>query len=678
MPAVRALAIGLVVLCVAAARGETHEAKGEAPSHPIYSPAFTAAEKGNWKKARELAAKGEEPLVNKVIGWLALTEAQPLPPFADIAAFIDDNPDWPRFNRLRRRAEAAIDDRVSDAEVFAWFARHPPLTGLGKLRLAEAKLRDGDEAGATALLREAWVEGDFTAREERAFLKRHRKRLRLEDHVARLDRLIWDRRRRAAERMLRRVDAGHRALGVARIRLMMRAGGVDAAIARVPESLRNDSGLWYERLRWRRRKGRDQDARAILAAPPAALVRPEAWWREAHILVRRALGDGLISEGYRLASEHRQDGRLPRAQGEWLAGWIALRFLRDPELAYPHFTAMHAGVRYPISLARAAYWAGRAAEALGHAEDAENWYRKAAEHPVAYYGQLARARLGGDAGLSLPDEPAVDEDDIAFVESDGMTRVANALARVGQERHLRPFIMHLAARAKTPGRYQMVAVVARAANRPDLAIAVARRAAREGIILVEQGFPVVALPASRGKDPAAEPALLLAMLRQESGFYNEAVSHAGARGMMQLMPGTARVVARRLKLPYSRKRLTNDADYNLTLGRAYIEDLLEKFDGSYVLALAAYNAGTRRATRWIKQYGDPRAGEIDPIDWVELIPLSETRNYVQRVLEALAVYRLRLGETLPPEGLAGDLQRGMATPPNLAESDQPAKAPQTL
>ena len=672
MFAVRSTIAGLVVAGAVAGGAYAHGV----PSSPadsavppptdgmMYRAAFAAAQAGERQTAFSLAAKGHDPLAIKVVEWLLLSQGPALPPFEELAAYIEGHPDWPNLDQLRRRAAEAIDDTVSDERILAWFAANPPLTGLGRARLAEAYLRAGDDEKARSLVRGAWVDGDFTREQEYAFLARHRERLRREDHVARLDRLLWDDRRMPARRMLRRVDAGQRALAVARIRLMTGAGGVDAAIARVPESLSNHAGLQFERLRWRRRHQLNAPAREILAAPPDDLVRPASWWRESRIQSRKAMHEGLISVAYRLASEHRQTVALPRAQAEWLAGWIALLFLADPDLAYGHFTTLHDGVRYPISVARAAYWAGRATAAAGDQTAARTWYEEAARHSTTFYGQLALAKLDAPGLLPLPEEPTPSDEDTAFVDGHELARVARLLADAGEREMTRLFVLRLAALADTPGRRRALAAMATAAGRTDLGLTVARRSARDGDILIAHGYPVVPLPPSRGKAAEVEPALLFAMLRQESGFDTEAVSRAGARGLMQLMPSTARGVARHLGLPYSSERLVADHTYNLTLGRAYAGELLEAHDGSYVLALAAYNAGPRRVRGWIRDYGDPRTGQVDVIDWIELIPLSETRNYVQRVLEAVPVYRRILGQPAPARSLADDLRRGVSAPPS--------------
>ena len=660
----RPIAIGLVVAFGLAGALRAEDVPPPPNLATIHGAAFAAAKSGKWTIALKLAAKRPDPVADKLLVWLSLTSGRASAGFAEIAGFIERNPDWPQQGELRRRAEAALDAGIDDRTAREWFAAYPPLTGLGRGRLAELHLKAGDAATATALIREAWIESDFGARDEKIFYKRYRSYLRTEDHVARLDRLLWDRQRSAARRMYRRVDKGHRLLAEARMRLIAFAGGVDPAIARVPDALRDHPSLWYERLRWRRRKGFHDSAREILAAPPGDLIRPAAWWREARVETRQALREGLISVAYRFASKHRQTEVLPRAQAEWLAGWVALRHLSDAKLAYPHFETLHAIVRYPISVARGAYWAGRAAAASGDAKLAAEWYGKAARLPTTYYGQLASATLGRGGRLALPADPKPSAEDRAFIYDHELARAVEVLAAAGDRRLTRTFLLHLAGLVQTPGQHRVVAALAAEVGRADLGLVVARQSAGNGVMLIEAGYPMRPLPASRSKARKAEPALLQAMMRQESGFDVAAVSSAGALGLMQLMPATARLVAHRLGLPYDKAALTRDVTYNMTLGRAYIEGLLDKYDGSYVLAVAAYNAGPGRVGQFLRDFGDPRTDGIDVIDWVETIPLDETRNYVQRVLEAVPVYRHLLGQPTPADGLALDLARGISRPPS--------------
>ena len=441
--------------------------------------------------------------------------------------------------------------------------------------------------------------------------------------------------------MLARVSPEYRDLGRARLMLMGRVGGVDNAIARIPAHLVDNPGLVYERARWRRRKGFDERARILLDPLPEVLVRPAAWWREARIQVRGALGVGEISLAYRLAANHRQSDRKHVAQAEWLAGWIALRFLEDPAIAFQHFATLFEGVRYPISVARAAYWCGRAAAANGDAPLATEWFERAASYTTTYYGQLAAAEIAPRKAMALPPMPVATEADVKHVEGLEIYQVARALANLGHADLIDRFVEKLGLMATTAGEHLLVAKTALDAARRDLSVKSARRSSWSGVPLIAYGYPLT--PVSETRMTINDKALILAMIRQESGFDGSAISRSGARGLLQLMPATARAVARKLDMTYSKTRLLSDRDYNITLGSGYLAELLDDFDGSYVLALAAYNAGPGRVKSWIRTHGDPRDTSVDVIDWIELIPFDETRNYVQRIIEAVPVYRYLLG-----------------------------------
>jgi soluble lytic murein transglycosylase len=619
----------------------------------FYKHALDAVKKRRWRRAQRLADRGENPVPAKIVSWLYYIEPDARPPFEDVAAFIEANPHWPGQRALRRTAEAALDDQIEDDRALTWLGEYPPVSGAGRVRLAEALMRTGWPDVGTAWLRHAWIMDDFPARREGAIRKRHRKLLTREDYEARLDRLLWDGRRRAARRMLRRVSKAHRALAEARLRLMERAGSVDGAIARVPAELQSHPGLVYERLRWRRRKGFDDKARELLFDPPDDVVRPRAWWTERGIQVRKALLAGHVTDAYKLSRDHAQTAGFAYAEAEWLAGWVALRFLRDVDDAYDHFKRMYEAVRLPISRARGAYWAGRAAERRGDRTAARSWYEAAARHRTVFYGQLAAQQLQATVMLSLAPTPEPNAAEAAAFEKRELVQAARLLAELGERQRLRPFIMALNAEARTPVEHGLVGRLASQLGRPDLAVRSAKRSVRQGVIMPEYGYPVIGI----GARARVEPALLLALSRQESEFNPKAVSRAGARGLMQLMPATAKLMARQLKMRYAKSRLLDDPVYNATLGSAFLADLIKRYNGSYVLALAAYNAGPSRVKRWLRDYGDPRIGEIDIIDWIELIPFNETRNYVQRVLEALQVYRLRLNGATVVLGLDQDLKR---------------------
>jgi len=645
----------LVALSLAAATALSAPEAGAnllSPSdEKAYREAFAHAQRGRFEDAHQWAARASDKLLGTALKWMHYVEPRSGASFAEITRFISANPSWPQQTTLRRRAEEAITVATPAAEMLAWFDANPPVTVDGKMAYGGALLTAGRRDHAIAVLRDAWVGGTFGVLQERNFVARFGDMMRPEDHVARLDRLLWDRHEDAAQRMVLRVDMPHRLLAQARLALMNNKPGVDAAVDRVPKALANDPGLIFERVRWRRQHDLDDGAYELLRTRPALGPRGDSWWTERAILARRALQKGFISRAYDIAKHHGLNEGASFAEAEWLAGWIALRFLDDRKVALEHFKRLYDNVETPISRSRGAYWAGRAAEAMKDAKAAETWYERAAAHVTTYYGQLAAGRLSKDHSWPLPADPLPDADDIAAFERQPLVQVARMLAEIGREEQAAPFVLRLHELAKTPGQRALAASLAASVRRPDLAVSIARRADREGVPMIGSGYPVPKLDVTR-----PEKALVLALIRQESGFHERAVSAVGARGLMQLMPATARSMARLMKVGYAPQRL-HEPEYNVRLGTRYLGDLIEGFNGSYILSLAAYNAGPGRVRSWIREYGDPRNPEVDPIDWIENIPFSETRNYVQRVLESLQVYRRRLGATDFQRSLERDLRR---------------------
>ena len=613
--------------------------------------AFNDAQNRHWKSARASARQVSDPLVEKFVEWLYLKHKRSVATYYEITNFIDSNRDWPGLNQLRRRAEEAMPESEPDHAVITWFERYPPMTGAGMRRLGEALIDAGQVDRGQAYIREAWIGHNFNSHEEKSFLRAHKQVLTANDHIARLDRLLWDNQRRAARRQVKRVDDGHRKLALARLALMSRAGGVDATIKRVPAALLSDPGLIFERVRWRRRADLDAGAMALLAQPPADLVRPKRWWKERHILARRALADGAITDAYRLAARHGQTGASGIAEAEWLAGWIALRFLDEPALAYQHFTTMHDVVAMPISIARGAYWSGRAAEAAGLPLERERWYTRAASRQTTFYGQLAIIALGRKT-LSLPYHPQPSPALRKAFEAPELVRLARMLGELADSDLMSHIVAHLARSATTPVERAMIAMLALDYDLAKVAIRGAKQVSRSGLTVTPAAYPVPKALANASLRPGMpDLGVVLGLARQESELNGRAVSRAGARGLMQLMQATARQVAKQIGVSYKRSRLTSDDAYNIRLGTAYLSGLFKSYQGAQVLAFAAYNAGPGRVKKWIRQNGDPRRADVDVVDWIEMIPFSETRNYVQRVLEGAQVYRHLLADPANPPPL---------------------------
>jgi len=652
----RLLAIGLIagLALLGVARPGIADDGISTKDKRLYEEAFRAIEKDRWKEARRLADMAKEPLPGKVIRWLDLSRPGPGRSFDEMTAFLKGNPDWPLRDTLTAQAERTMPDIYPTASVLGWFGTRDPLTAQGAIKLLGALRADGQTDRARQVAVVAWTTEDFGQDQENTFLARFGDMLTMADHVVRLDRLLWEGERDQALRMMKRVDPGHAALASARMRLQDRKVTPDAIGGLVPLELRDDAGLIYEMARAWRKSGQIERALQLLDPPPAKVARPDLMWDELYRAARELLGNGDVSAAYRLAAAHNADTGDAFVEGEWFAGWVALRYLDEPQVAMKHFTNLYNGAKSVISKTRAAYWIGRSAEAKGDMAAATDWYRNAAKNLSIYYGQLAAARLTDPKHLVLDSGIRASAAEKAAFDKREMVRVVRLLGKLGEQDRVRPFIMTMTSRATKATDYTMLAGLAKSVKRDDLAIAVAKEARQKGFELSEYLFPTIKLPT--GKEP--EPALVLAIIKQESAFDAKISSPAGAMGLMQLMPSTARPLAKELGVKKMKESsLTADPAFNVKLGRLYLEKLIDRFNGSYIMAVAAYNAGPSRVRDWVILYGDPRVAETDAIDWVENIPFDETRNYVQRVMENLQIYRSRLSDKGAKIALEDDLNR---------------------
>ena len=605
-----------------------------------------AARIGDWRNASDLAAS-KGPVAVDVVEWQRLRAGSGS--FEEYHRFVLRNADWPGLDLLHRKGEDTIRPETPAAQVIAYFEDRAPQTGSGALRLAAALAAQGETAKATAEVVRAWRELDMSAEEEKAFLAAHGELLKAH-HAARLDAALWRGDRSGAARMLELVDAGHKALAEARIALQRKAGNPDPLIEKVPASHRNDPGLAYDRMVWRAQKSRrDLAADMILQTSDSAesLGRPMAWAEWRGILARQEMRAGDGKRAYELASRHfipftADDYAF--ADLEWLSGYLALTYLDDPVRALEHFRTFAKAVYTPISLGRAGYWEGRALEAMGDTGAAMAGYRAGARHQTSCYGLLAAEKAGVPMDVVLTGRAeAKSWRDAAFTRS-SVFEAAKLFHEAGQYWETGRFLRYLA-ETLPEDQLEQLADFTLTLGDPYLAVRVSKQAARTGIVALRAYYPITDF--GPGDLPVSEE-LALSIARRESEFQIGAISGAGARGVMQLMPGTAKQMAGKLGLPYSQARLTTDPTYNARLGSAYLAQLFEDFGENYVLVAAGYNAGAHRARQWIEANGDPRSPDVVVVDWIEHIPFSETRNYVMRVMESLPVYRARLsGETAP-------------------------------
>ncbi|UWQ18856.1 lytic transglycosylase domain-containing protein [Jannaschia sp. M317] len=602
---------------------------------------------GDAEAARAALDRIATPPAADVLRWTLLRNR--MGTFAEAEAFLARNPDWPGLPLLRTRVEADIPVTTAPDRLIAFFESEPPRTSRGALLYSTSLRAVGRMAEAEAVVIDFWLSKPMTAASHAGFVELWRDAL-TPYHAARLDALTWSGDIVSAERVLPLVDGPEAALARARIALRDGRDGVDALIEAVPETWRDHQGLAYERFRWRLDKGRRSDALDLLFAYDESedtLGNPRAWADHRARLARGLMQDGDPVAGYRVAARHHlPDGADDVASLEWLAGYMALRFLDDPAQAAVHFRRFDANVASPISRGRAGYWLGRALEAAGDTAGAMTAYRAGGQWQTSFYGQLAAERAGLPADPLLTGQEAFAPLTAAGLGQSSVLRAALALQGIGERSLAERFMAHM---AETLPRAQIGTLidVALELEEPHIALIIAKRAAQAGHELHKGYFPVTDL-ATLPSPVASE--LTLAIARRESEFDPVVVSGAGARGLMQLMPGTAREMAGQLDIAYEAGRLTTDPLYNALLGTTYLQELEAEFGRSPILVPAAYNAGPSRARRWSADFGLPSDPSVDVIDWIEDVPFSETRNYIMRVSESLMPYRARI------TGEAGDVR----------------------
>jgi soluble lytic murein transglycosylase len=635
-------ALGIVMQVDAAAVGPDQKADAllsDPATLATIKTAIALARKGELTQASDVKESMSEPIARNVVEWAILRSKEV--EFQCYVAFISDNPGWPNIGLLRRRAEAALwKERLDPQTVRGYFGKDQPLTAQGKFALARALLLEGDRANAQNLVREAWRYDNFSGDLEAQVLDVFRDLITEADHKARMDMRLYAEDVDGAMRSANRAGGNAPVIAKARAAVIKKGADAKAQLDGAPAEARGDIGYIFSRIQWLRREENATEAAELMLSMPNDPTQPldgDQWWIERRFISRTLLDLGDAKNAYRVASAAPVPSRENyRAEQQFTSGWIALRFLDDASTALAHFGKIGQGTSNPIALARASYWQGRAAEALGKPNDARAHYESSAGYSTAYYGQLARARLGlKDLVIRPPPDPAQAQMDVV--------RAIEIIYAIGERDLVASGLAELGERSTDLATLAAIGEVAARHKDARVMVLLARAALERGLPFEQFAFPTVGIPEYRAIGSGVEPGIVYAIARQESGFNPRAISSAGAVGLMQMTPATARSVAAKFRTAYDEKRLLDDETYNAQLGAAELGDLIKYYRGSYVLAFAGYNAGRGRVNDWIVKYGDPRDPKIDPIDWVERIPLSETRNYVQRVLENLQVYRTRLG-----------------------------------
>jgi soluble lytic murein transglycosylase len=603
--------------------------------------------KGKEADAETAAKSISDPVARTLAEWMILRSDNTRPAFHRYAAFIAANPAWPHVPLFRRRAENALwNDKLDDATVRNFFAQHQPTTAKGRLVLARALLAQGNRAQAEALVREAWQHDDFSADVERIALEMFRELITPADEKVRMDQRLYVGDSGSALRAAERLGGNNVAIAKASIAVTGKASNAKALLDAVPAAARRDPLYLFSRIEWMRRHDQVADAgKLLLTVPndPAALVDLDQWWQQRRLLVRKLLDEGDFKTAYRIANDSPSPPKGNyRVDRHFTAGWIALRYLHDPATAARHFAHIPEGTVNPHALSRAGYWQGRAAEAMGQKAQARSFYETAARHSATYYGQLARARLGlPDLGLHAP--PHFTPEEYNALTKLEVVRAVEILYTLNERDLVAPIFAELGESATDVAGMAMMAEIAERHNDGRAMLLLGKAAHSRGLPLDFYAYPTVGMPEYKAIAPPIEKSVVYSIARQESHFNQKVVSHAHAMGLMQVTPAAGIDTAKKFKVAYSKERLLSDPVYNVQMGAAELSNLIHGYRGSYLLTFAGYNAGRGRVRQWIAAYGDPREPDVDPIDWVERIPISETRNYVQRIMENLQVYRARFG-----------------------------------
>ena len=598
-----------------------------------------------------------DPVARKLAEWIILRSDDNGASVERYRAFIAGNPSWPSQTFLRRRGEAALwDDNRDSATVLAWFEDEKPLSAKGKFSLARALIARGDRNNAERLIRDAWRHDSMSADVESIALDLFGALLTPGDQKARMDLLLYGRDHDAALRAAKRLGSNQVALAKARIAAFRKASNSKALLAAVPQELHGDAGYIFSKIQLLRREEKFQEAAQLMLAAPrdhGRLYNFDEWWIERRLLARKMLDVGEYRTAYLIARDAAIPARdIYKTEQEFTAGWIALRFLHDPATAAQHFARIGVGSVNPTALARAGYWQGRAAEASGRTQEARRAYASAAAQSTSYYGQLARAKLGLPQ-IELNGVPGGRGRGIEQLE---IVRAVQLLYALDEGQIALPIFGDMGENGDPDALAGLGQLAARNNDARGM-LSLGKAALNRGLPFDHYAYPVSGIPAFKSIGPDVERSIVFAIARQESAFNPMVVSPAHAYGLMQVTPDAGRYVCKKYGASFNLARLKGDPVYNASLGAAELGGLIEDYRGSYIMTFAAYNAGRGSVRKWIARYGDPRDPKVDAVDWVESIPFSETRNYVQRIMENLQVYRSRFGGGSRLQ-IEADLHRG--------------------
>lgn len=595
------------------------------------------------------------PISEKLVYWLGILRDPHQFTSQELFTFLDSHPHWPHHEKLCKKAEEVIIQKASPEEILTWFENHPPQTPEGIMAYGKTLLAHQQKQKAAQLVGEAWQTMSLTKAQEKEFLTHFSSLLRETNHLARLDFLLRDEVVGEAARLLPHLSIHHQK--IAHVRMMFLGGGLGALqkMKALPPQLQNNEGLLYDQAKWCRKRKDFESARQVLAKATMTPDYAEKWWKEQNYIAREFIALRKHAVAYQIVKRHKvQPGVDSFAEAEWLSGWLCLQFLNKTDTALAHFKTLSAHVKGAISKSRGAYWIGRVYEQKKENDLAAKAYAKAARYKTTYYGQLAAAKIKEKPFPVLSAAPCATKDEVRRFEQSELVKAAYILKGLGNEANheLSKFLLHISDQAETKAERELSVHLAQTLSPQDVVWA-AKKAGYQEPVLLKCAYPVCAIPRKGQKIPEAP--LVMAVAYQESRFAPSALSSVGAKGLLQLIPTTAALEAKRIGVAHKESKLF-DPHHNLVLGSSHLSHMLDNFMGSYILMMAAYNAGPTPVKRWVQEFGDPRSGEVDIIDWVEMIPYYETRNYVMRVLENVSNYRSALHSD-PKSTIVDDLKR---------------------
>lgn len=609
----------------------------------LVKEAIDLARKAKTDEATAIRDKIADPAAQKLVEWFILRHADTRASFNRYAAFIAANPEWPSALQLRRRAEARLWQDRADATRVRGLTGDAPVSARGKLALARVKLMEGDREGAGRLAREAWQSDELSEQVETDVVEIFSGLLTRDDHRARMDKRIGAKDLAGARRAAKLLGDDGPAIVKACAAVRGKANKARDALDDVPAEARADLGYTLCRVQWLLAEKRiDDAARVMLAAAPETMAQQDTdqWWRERRSLARKLLDEGKFLTAYQVVQPAAPPANIYyRSDYHFMCGWIALRYLDEPVSAREHFARIDDGQANPTVLARANYWRGRAAEALGDNGAMRAAYETAARYPTAYYGQLAHARLGRDRIELRPPSPTLAAADTS--STDERVRAAEMLYEIGERDVVLYFAADLGEQSSDVALLEALGELTSRRNDARAMLQIGKPSLGRGLPLDHFAFPTIGIPPHQQIAPEIEHSMIYSVARTESAFDQRDKSAANAVGLMQITPEAGRDTAKRFGVKYDWDRMVSDPVYNTQMGAGELSALLSEYKGSHIMTFAGYNAGRGRVRDWVKAYGDPRDPKVDPVDWVERIPFSETRNYVQRVIENLAVYRVR-------------------------------------